>query len=478
MEIVLKLLDWSLRQHWALGWPIVCFMVLMCIPALRKTADNPSDRPYWRDLLRHDGAAERYRSVMRRGLDWLDSRLSAHEAPQGPAQKAWSFGPLNATMALALAYPILAITIQWLCGSAIDFGGQEVMAASPPQARIFTAVWLGSSVLVYLFAGASKSRWRWTLVILATGILLLGLIFADGFAVPGNIAVAGTVAVASVGAGTVAVAFTGPVAGAFAGAVAGVGAVAFVAPVLVAATSAGTVAGAEERSSRPMARRLLFCGVLVALLIVAIKMPDDFGAGQRNQAVLFLLTMGLLPLVNAVFDFASVGLTRYLLRLGLEQKRAAWRAVLDGLGGIAIFFALGCTLIAFVTFVVPADGVPLVDLTQLFADMRRAPGDYIWLMVTLFSTLIPTLLHLSVAVLTLGLQYPAGVRNFVADLLERGEQSGQAALLSGICICAMITIALWCPIWIFTFVVTHDHGAIVNAVLWGFEAFAWAIGGI
>ncbi|MDA8751773.1 hypothetical protein N9M77_09605 [Planktomarina temperata] len=486
MEIVLKLLDWSLRQHWALGWPIVCFMVLMCIPALRKTADNPSDRPYWRDLLRHDGAAERYRSVMRRGLDWLDSRLSAHEAPQGPAQKAWSFGLLNATMALALAYPILAITIQWLCGSAIDFGGQEVMAASPPQARIFTAVWLGSSVLVYLFAGASKSRWRWTLVILATGILLLGLIFADGFAVPGNIAVAGTVAVASVGAGTVAVAFTSPVAvaftspvaGAFAGAVAGVGAVAFVAPVLVAATSAGTVAGAEERSSRPMARRLLFCGVLVALLIVAIKMPDDFGAGQRNQAVFFMLTMGVLPLVNAVFDFASVGLTRYLLRLGLEQKRAAWPAVLDGLGGIAIFFALGCTLIAFVTFVVPADGVPLVDLTQLFADMRRAPGDYIWLMVTLFSTLIPTLLHLSVAVLTLGLQYPAGVRNFVADLLERGEQSGQAALLSGICICAMITIALWCPIWIFTFVVTHDHGAIVNAVLWGFEAFAWAIGGI
>jgi len=217
---------------------------------------------------------------------------------------------------------------------------------------------------------------------------------------------------------------------------------------------------------------------LVALLIVAIKMPDDFGAGQRSRVVFVMLTFCLLPLVNAVFDFASVGLTRYLLRLGLEQKRAAWRAVLDGLGGIAIFFALGCTLIAFVTFVVPADGVPLVDLTQLFTDLRRAPGDYIWLMIKLFSSLLPTLLHLSVAVLTLGLQYPAGVRNFVAGLLERGEQIGQAALLSGICICAMITIALWCPIWIFTFVVTHDHGAIVNAVLWGFEAFAWAIGGI
>ena len=404
----------------------------------------PSDRAYWCDLLRHDRPAERYRSVMRKGLDWLDSRLSSREAQQGPAQRAWSFGLLNITMALAFAYPILAITIQWLCGHAIDFGGQEVIAASPPQARIFTAVWLGSSLFFYLFAGASKSRWRWTLVILATWILLLGLIFADRFAVPENVAVAGLV----------------------------VGAVAVASAVAVA------VATAEKRSSRQMAWRLLYCGVLVALLIVAIKMPDDFGAGQRSRAVFVMLTFCLLPLVNAVFDFASVGLTRYLLRLGLEQKRAAWRAVLDGLGGIAIFFALGCTLIAFVTFVVPADGVPLVDLTQLFADMRRAPGDYIWLMVTLFSTLIPTLLHLSVAVLTLGLQYPAGVRNFVAGLLERGEHSGQAALLSGICICAMITIALWCPIWIFTFVITHDHGAIVNAVLWGFEAFAWAIGGI
>ena len=377
MEIVLKLLDWSLRQHWALGWPIVCFMVLMCIPALRKTADNPSDRPYWRDLLRHDGAAERYRSVMRKGLDWLDSRLSSREAQQGPAQRAWSFGLLNITMALAFAYPILAITIQWLCGHAIDFGGQEVIAASPPQARIFTAVWLGSSLFFYLFAGASKSRWRWTLVILATGILALGSSFADRFAVPRNVAVAGTGAFAFAGAvaGTVALAVTGTVASAFA----------------VAFAVAGTVAvaGAEVRSSRPMAWRLLDCGVLVALLIVAIKMPDDFGAGQRNQAVFFMLTMGVLPLVNAVFDFASVGLTRYLLRLGLEQKRAAWPAVLDGLDGIAIFFALGCTLIAFVTFVVPADGMPLVDLTQLFADMRRAPGDYIWLMVTLFPRSYP-----------------------------------------------------------------------------------------
>jgi hypothetical protein len=47
-----------------------------------------------------------------------------------------------------------------------------------------------------------------------------------------------------------------------------------------------------------------------------------------------MLTLGLLPLCNGLFDFASAGLTRYLLRMRLNQKRAAWRAVLDGLGGM------------------------------------------------------------------------------------------------------------------------------------------------
>ena len=227
-----------------------------------------------------------------------------------------------------------------------------------------------------------------------------------------------------------------------------------------------------------MVVRLFYCGVLLAILVMAIKMPDDFGAGQRNRAVFFMLTFGLLPLFNALFDFLSAGLTRYLLRLGLEQKRAVWRAILDGLGGIAIFFALGCSLITFVTFVTPADGVPLVDLAQLFANLRTAPGDYIWLMMTLFSTLLPTLVHLSLMLLTLALHSPAGCRNFVAGLLESGAQSRQASFLSGVCICAMITLAVWVPIWIITAVITHDHGATLNAVLWIFETFAWAIGGV
>ena len=447
MEIVLKLLDWSLRQHWALGWPFLCFMALMCMPAFRDTAQNPKDRDRWLKGLRGNSTAEFYRSVMRRGLEWLDTRLSSLEAQKGPAQKAWSSGLLDITMALALAYPISAMMVQWFWGHAIDFGGQEMIAASPPQARIFALVWLGSASICLFFYMLSQSRWSLLWLILAMGIFILGSIYADDFAVPRNV---GGFAVVFLGV------FLGAVAFAF---------------VFVFAV-------AEVRSSNPMVVRLFYCGVLLAILVMAIKMPDDFGAGQRNRAVFFMLTFGLLPLFNALFDFLSAGLTRYLLRLGLEQKRAVWRAILDGLGGIAIFFALGCSLITFVTFVTPADGVPLVDLAQLFANLRTAPGDYIWLMMKLFSTLLPTLVHLSLVLLTLALHYPAGWRNFVAGLLESGAQSRQASFLSGVCICAMITLAFWVPIWIIAAVITHDHGATLNAVLWIFETFAWAIGGV
>ena len=465
MEIVLKLLDWSLRRHWALGWPFLCFMALMCMPAFRDTAQNPKDRDRWLKGLHDNSPAEFYRSVMRLGLDWLDTRLSPHEAQKGPAQKAWSYGLLNITMALAIVYPILAMMAQWLWGHAIDFGGQEMMAASPPQVRIFALVWFGSAPICFFFSELSQSRWSWLWFILAMGIFILGSIYADDFAVPRNV---GGFAVVFLGVflGTVAFAFAAAAAVAFAGAFA------------VAVVFVFVFVFAEVRSSNPMVVRLFYCGVLLAILVMAIKMPDDFGAGQRNRAVFFMLTFGLLPLFNALFDFLSAGLTRYLLRLGLEQKRAVWRAILDGLGGIAIFFALGCSLITFVTFVTPADGVPLVDLAQLFANLRTAPGDYIWLMMTLFSTLLPTLVHLSLMLLTLALHSPAGCRNFVAGLLESGAQSRQASFLSGVCICAMITLAVWVPIWIITAVITHDHGATLNAVLWIFETFAWAIGGV
>lgn len=56
--------------------------------AFRNNATSPTDRARWMNLLRKDRPAERYRSLMRGGLDWLDARLSANAAQQGPARRA------------------------------------------------------------------------------------------------------------------------------------------------------------------------------------------------------------------------------------------------------------------------------------------------------------------------------------------------------------------------------------------------------
>ena len=169
------------------------------------------------------------------------------------------------------------------------------MAASPPQVRIFALVWFGSASICFFFSELSQSRWSWLWFILAMGIFILGSIYADDFAVPRNV-------------GGFAVVFLGVFLGAVAVAVA------------FAVVFVFVFAVAEVRSSNPMVVRLFYCGVLLAILVMAIKMPDDFGAGQRNRAVFAMLTFGLLPLFNAVFDFLSAGLTRYLLRLGLDQN--------------------------------------------------------------------------------------------------------------------------------------------------------------
>jgi hypothetical protein len=88
VEIALEMVAWSLRQHWACGLPIICFIFLMCLPAFRDTAQNPEDHDRWLKRLSNNSRAERYCSVLRDWLNLLDSRLSSHEAHQGPAQKA------------------------------------------------------------------------------------------------------------------------------------------------------------------------------------------------------------------------------------------------------------------------------------------------------------------------------------------------------------------------------------------------------
>jgi hypothetical protein len=115
-----------------------------------------------------------------------------------------------------------------------------------------------------------------------------------------------------------------------------------------------------------------------------------------------LLFLGVLTLIIASFDWASLGLTWALLRRGLEL--GGWwpyaLAVLDACLAAVIIVALALTMVvgvqAFDTLAVQGGGPPILPLSELFDGIAAHPSapEYWWLYALLLSTMIPSLVNL------------------------------------------------------------------------------------
>jgi hypothetical protein len=115
-----------------------------------------------------------------------------------------------------------------------------------------------------------------------------------------------------------------------------------------------------------------------------------------------LLFLGLLTLLNAPFDWASLGLTRALLRRGLEL--GGWwpygLALVDACLAALIIAALALTMVvgvqAFDALAVHGGGAPVLPLEPLFKGITEYPAapEYWWLYALLLSTMIPSLVNL------------------------------------------------------------------------------------
>ena len=92
--------------------------------------------------------------------------------------------------------------------------------------------------------------------------------------------------------------------------------------------------------------------------------------------------------------------------------------VLDLVIAMGLFLLLGATLTLLITGMNTLAGTPLFDLGALFAGIRKAPSDYWWLYIMMFSTLLPTVAHMALAILSLQSLIPLRFRRPVADLLK------------------------------------------------------------
>ncbi len=186
-----------------------------------------------------------------------------------------------------------------------------------------------------------------------------------------------------------------------------------------------------------------------------------------------LLFLGFLPLLNAWADFASVGLTRWRLRCGV-QGHLVFNAVVDAVAAIAILFLLAFAIIATIHFVRPGGGAPLVNLPALFTDLRTAPGQYWWLGFMLFSTLLPTLIHLAIGAFALFTLVSGWLgRPIAAGLLKGDSPEGRFASLA-LTICA--ALAVWAPLLLLWLVLTSAGPALLPSLLDACEWFHAALG--
>jgi hypothetical protein len=118
-----------------------------------------------------------------------------------------------------------------------------------------------------------------------------------------------------------------------------------------------------------------------------------------GPALLFLV---LLTLINAPFDWASLGLTRALLRRGLEL--GGWSpyllAIADAIlaAGIVVLLVLAMVIgvQAFDHLAEAGGGAPTLALDPLFTGIAEHPAapEYWWVYTLLFSTMIPSLINL------------------------------------------------------------------------------------
>jgi hypothetical protein len=145
--------------------------------------------------------------------------------------------------------------------------------------------------------------------------------------------------------------------------------------------------------------------VFVAVGIVACLCAARFGAVYLHAGGMsLLLFMGLLTLLNAPFDWTSLGLTRALLRRGLELE-GWWPLVLgivDALFAALVITLLALTMVigvqAFDDLAAHGGGERILPLGPLFEGVTSDPTapEYWWIYGLLLSTMIPSMINLMI----------------------------------------------------------------------------------
>jgi hypothetical protein len=395
---------------WTLLWVVAAVLALVfaryvgVLGAGGATEGSPERLAYdrLREGLEDGGSPTRiYKRLLTRFLDWVDRFFGDYDkAESGIFRGAfglrgsfplWTGAALRRCLHLALVYPILSVILIWAISGHV--GVAETTLGLPAD----ISGW-GRGLYATLLAGLVIGVWKCGTSTVPLHRRLWFFVAAVAAAGSGSVASI----VASVGAGAAAVSFTILVAGG--------GAFAIAAIVLALVIDLG--ARAVPANVVETVGVILFIPVVVLAFWLS-GVGSLYSRLDRLPAWDLLgplvLFFGLLSVLNAPFDWLSVGLTRALLRRGVEL-RGWWPfglAGLDGALGLMILVLLaGAMVIGVQAFDLAATlggAQPTLPLGPLFDGIANYPGDPVnwWVYALLLSTLIPSLINLLIGSVSL-----------------------------------------------------------------------------
>jgi hypothetical protein len=336
-------------------------------------------------------AARLYARRLTGFLDWIDRffgdagmpdrTLFPHAFWLRTPVPLWTAPAFDRCLLLALIYPIVTIVVIWAISAHVGPAEAALqLAPNMPGWRRGLLVVLLAVTIAAAMRGFRTTGWKqllWVFVVLVIGGAGAGAgasIAAFGFA-----AVAAAVAgYAVTGASALTTAVTMAVAGSLAASAASPFAVAVGVAVIGGAIGAVSVVSTTAITRGWQGPFLsFFIGTMIAACLMGARLLPP--VGSWDDAGPLLLFLGLLTLLNAPFDWASLGLTRALLRRGLELS--AWwpyaLALVDACLAAVIIAVLALTMIvgvqAFDALAVRGGGTAVLPLDPLFTGIAAHP---------------------------------------------------------------------------------------------------------
>lgn len=475
---------------------------------------NEAARGRWVAWLRHNTFARRYKALLDAGLNHVDRLLSPNfsRSPTNHTDnrktepgRAWSFRLLDICLLLAVAYPVLSFLValatnnyaayyerlgvwgvetEWQTRT-LPFGILGLIAfvgwitAQTWSNRLRPVLALVAVVLAFALALAIKDAVGFSFGVVAAIAVSLAFPAIVVFSVVNGMSNSGAGAISVSLSATVAVAGvhiylidfegdTGPLGFAYSLGYATETVVLGVFATMVGVF--GALAYLQHRIGLKHGRRLLalssFC-LFVAVFIaffVASATPSAF-----TDEVPILVFLGFLPLLNAWADFASIGLTRWRLRWGL-QNSLIFNALLDIIAALSILLILAFSIVAIAHFTRVWDRTPLLDISSLLRDLNgEERGKYWWLGFVLFSTLLPTLLHLCVGAFAFFTLISNWVGKPIASGLVLGDTPGGRVAAFALSFSAALSV--WLPCIILWYALTVGGGALLDGLIAACEWF-------